>query len=98
VVDTARDAKGLVVDQMDFEAADACIGTGACDLRLEVFLELHRSRGLPRRGVAADEDQLCASVAKSGEGRSGAGQHSQASCCTPLCDSSVSLSSIMRLD
>ena len=63
MVDAARHAEGLVVDNVYLEATDTCIGACVRDGRLEMFLQLQRSRCLPRRGVAADEDELCASVA-----------------------------------
>lgn len=38
MVDVARDAKRLIVDQMDFESIEAGIGVGGRDLGLEVLL------------------------------------------------------------
>jgi hypothetical protein len=64
VVDTSRYTEGLIVDKVYFEAADACIGTCACDLGFEVLFELEGPGCLPRGGVAADENELWASVAK----------------------------------
>lgn len=52
MVDAALDAECLVVDEMDSEAADACIGACARNLVLAVFFELEGARCLPRGGVA----------------------------------------------
>lgn len=38
MVDIAGDAKRLIVDEMDSQSGDACIGACAGDLGLEVFL------------------------------------------------------------
>jgi hypothetical protein len=64
VVDISRYTEDLIVDKVYFEAADACIGTCACDLGFEVFFELEGPGCFPRGGVAADEDELWASVTK----------------------------------
>jgi hypothetical protein len=64
VVNTSRYTEGLIVDEVYFEPTDACIGTCACDLGFEVLFELDGPGCFPRGGVAADEDELWASVAR----------------------------------
>ena len=56
VIDTPGDAEGLVVDEVDSEAADACIGAGTGDLGLAKIFKLSRARRLPRGGVSFDGD------------------------------------------
>lgn len=97
VVDAARYPEGLIVDEVDFQPADTCVGTWAGDGRLEMFLQLQRPRRLPRRGIAADENELCASVA--GERRrSDAQGHTGIFCMTLLHDSRWSSALILRLE
>lgn len=58
VVDRPRQAQRLVIDEVYLQPGDsgigACVGNGG----LEEILELQRARGLPRGGVAGDEDKL----------------------------------------
>lgn len=61
MVDIARHTQRLVVDVVNFEAADSSID-GAGDLGLEEFFELEGPCGLARGGVAGDQDKLHARV------------------------------------
>jgi hypothetical protein len=58
VVDTARHAQGLVINVVDFEAANSRIGGGAGDFGLEELFELESPCGLARGRVAREEDKL----------------------------------------
>lgn len=74
MVDIARHAQRLVVDVVDFEAADSSIGGRTGDLGFEELFELEGPCGLARRGVARDEDKLhaCLSANNRDPGRKGA--------------------------
>ena len=57
MVDGARQAQRLVVDEVHSQTAGSGIGTFAGDLGLEEVLELEGTRGLTRRGEARDEHE-----------------------------------------
>ena len=66
MIDTARHAERLIVDEVHFQAANAGIGAGAGDLCLEVFFELEGSGRLPRLGVTCN---LVSDICGGGSGR-----------------------------